>query len=132
MKMTPMEIKEDTVEGVKSTMVATRYQIPAWVSTVYLSKKSARPRDAARSSTTGEIIMRIKLDPWIDSLTISHPMPIRGCLPPATVGRATIDNARSWRSWQRKTGTTLSPAARAFIFKSVALIEDELDSAFPS
>lgn len=29
--ITPMEIMEDTVEGVKSTMVATRYQIPAWV-----------------------------------------------------------------------------------------------------
>lgn len=96
---------------------------------VYLSRKGAWPRDAARNSTTGEIIMRIKLDPWIDSLTISHPMPIRGCLPPATVGRATIDNARSWRSWQRKSGTTLSPAARAFIFKSVALIEDELNSS---
>lgn len=32
MKMTPMDMMEETVEGVKSTMVATRYQIPAWVS----------------------------------------------------------------------------------------------------
>jgi len=40
--------------------------------------------------------MRIELDPWIDSLTIFYPMPIWGCLPPATVGRATIDNVGSW------------------------------------